>query len=729
MKKTLKFSIFLFLIILSLIIFLSTIGLETTKLNSNIQKIVKDFNSEIEIELKKIKILLDPFNLRIKLKTVGSNIKIGENYIETENVKTNISIESFLRNDFSIKNLQISSKSVPISNLVSLIRKIHNSPELYILEKTLKKGFLIFDLDLEFDSNGKVKDNYKLTGFIKDTELQLFKKYKLNKINFIFDLNSNIFRFSEIQFRLNNIPLESEMISVKNIKDDLFFEGILENKKIIPEDDFLKDSIKNFLPEVNLKKFNFKSKNEFNFILNKKRFKVTGLKVSSKINVENITVKNEKNLNSLFKKSRDEIKFINHQIEVNYDKKRFFLKGRGDVFFQEKKDFIKYSFNKNGNELEFETYLEVVQNPISINFLGYDKKLNSKAYFNFKGTYFFNDKIHLEKLIFNEEKNQITIEDITLDKNFRLKNFKKINLDYMDKEKRENNFTINNQDKKINIVGTKLNANNLIEKLINNEENQNNFFKDQINLNVKIDKVYLDKDYEVNNLNGNIELKNNIVSKANINANFSTSKKLKYTVVSKQDEKVTTLFLDEAKPLVKRYKFIKGFNDGSLDFYSSKKNEDSTSILKIYDFRLTELPILTKILTLASLQGIADILSGEGIAFDELEMRFSKKDNLIKIQEMYAIGPAISILLDGYVEKNKLVSLRGSLVPATTINKVIGNLPILGKILVGSKTGEGVFGVSFKIKGPPKNLQTTVNPIKTLTPRFITRTLEKIKKN
>ena len=55
MKKTLKFSIFLFLIILSLIIFLSTIGLETTKLNSNIQKIVKDFNSEIEIELKRLK--------------------------------------------------------------------------------------------------------------------------------------------------------------------------------------------------------------------------------------------------------------------------------------------------------------------------------------------------------------------------------------------------------------------------------------------------------------------------------------------------------------------------------------------------------------------------------------------------------------------------------------------------------------------------------------------------
>ena len=56
-------------------------------------------------------------------------------------------------------------------------------------------------------------------------------------------------------------------------------------------------------------------------------------------------------------------------------------------------------------------------------------------------------------------------------------------------------------------------------------------------------------------------------------------------------------------------------------------------------------------------------------------------------------------------------------------------IPLLGKILVGDKTGEGVFGVSFKIKGPPKDLETSVNPIKTLTPRFITRTLEKIKRN
>jgi len=181
--------------------------------------------------------------------------------------------------------------------------------------------------------------------------------------------------------------------------------------------------------------------------------------------------------------------------------------------------------------------------------------------------------------------------------------------------------------------------------------------------------------------------------------------------------------------LVKRYKFIKGFEGGVLDFQSIKKNNTSKSVLIIDNFKVKEVPVLAKLLTLASLQGIADLLTGEGIRFTDFEMIFSNKDKLMTIDEIYAIGPAISIMMSGYIESEKLVSLRGTLVPATTINRAIASIPLIGDILVGKKVGEGVFGVSFKIKGHPKNLKTTVNPIKTLTPRFITRTIEKIKKN
>ena len=93
------------------------------------------------------------------------------------------------------------------------------------------------------------------------------------------------------------------------------------------------------------------------------------------------------------------------------------------------------------------------------------------------------------------------------------------------------------------------------------------------------------------------------------------------------------------------------------------------------------------------------------------------------------IGPSISILIDGYVEKkNGLISLKGTLVPAKTLNNLISKIPVVGDILIGKKVGEGVFGISFKVKGLPNDLKTTVNPIKTLTPRFITRALESSKK-
>ncbi|MDC1485780.1 AsmA-like C-terminal region-containing protein, partial [Pelagibacteraceae bacterium] len=240
----------------------------------------------------------------------------------------------------------------------------------------------------------------------------------------------------------------------------------------------------------------------------------------------------------------------------------------------------------------------------------------------------------------------------------------------------------------------------------------------------------LDKDAYVNNLTGFIIFKNNKLNRLSLDSVFSNKRKLNLTInTNKNKEKVTTLFSDYPKPIVKRYKFIKGFEEGVLDFYSIKKENITNSTLIIDNFKVQEVPVLAKLLTLASLQGIADLLTGEGIRFTDLEMKFTNKIGLMTIEEMYAIGPAISILMEGYIETNKLISLRGTLVPATTINRSIASIPLIGKILVGKKTGEGVFGVSFKVKGPPKNLKTTVNPIKTLTPRFITRTLEKIKKN
>jgi len=225
-------------------------------------------------------------------------------------------------------------------------------------------------------------------------------------------------------------------------------------------------------------------------------------------------------------------------------------------------------------------------------------------------------------------------------------------------------------------------------------------------------------------------LKNNEIIEAKLDSIFSNQEKINLLIsINNKKEKITRLTTNFPKPLIKRYSFIKGFEGGYLNYYSVKKNGVSNSLLVIDNFKVKEVPVFAKLLSLASLQGIADLLTGDGIRFTDFEMNFSSKKGLTTIEEMFAIGPAVSILMDGYIESKKQVSLRGTLVPATTINRTIASIPLLGNILVGKKTGEGIFGVSFKIKGDVKNLKTSVNPIKTLTPRFITRTLEKIKKN
>ena len=383
---------------------------------------------------------------------------------------------------------------------------------------------------------------------------------------------------------------------------------------------------------------------------------------------------------------------------------------------------------KKNQKINFEGLIKLDKDPFIINFLNFKKDQNYETKIKFNGYRDTTKKIFLKSIRLDENKNTIEAKNIQLSSDFKIKSITNINADYVDIQDQKNIFNIKKTNNKYVLQGSAFNGDSLLENILVGDENKD-YFNEDFELILKIKKVRLDNEFNLKNLSGNLKFKKQKLFEGNLKGDFTNQKEMKFTVITKDNKTITTLFLDFAKPIVKKYKFIKGFDDGILDFYSIKDGDVSNSTLKIYDFKLKELPTLTKLLTLASLQGIADILSGEGIRFDEFEMKFENKKKLMTINEIYAIGPAISVLMNGYVEKDKLISLRGTLVPATTINKVIGTIPVLGKILVGSKTGEGVFGVSFKVKGPPKNLETSVNPIKTLTPRFITRTLEKIKKN
>ena len=105
-----------------------------------------------------------------------------------------------------------------------------------------------------------------------------------------------------------------------------------------------------------------------------------------------------------------------------------------------------------------------------------------------------------------------------------------------------------------------------------------------------------------------------------------------------------------------------------------------------------------------------------------------KNNGFLKLNEIIALGPSMSVLIEGYQEASGLTSLRGTLVPAKTLNKLISKIPVIGDIVIPKEVGEGLFGISFKMKGEKGKIKTSINPIKTLTPRFIQKIIEKNKK-
>jgi len=367
--------------------------------------------------------------------------------------------------------------------------------------------------------------------------------------------------------------------------------------------------------------------------------------------------------------------------------------------------------------------------------IDYDKLIDLKVInYNKPKNIISNISINLEKkgkntkikeLNYTDGSNKILAEDIILNEG-KFSSLKNISVQTNKEDKKNNNFSIS-FGKIISIKGNLLDANNLIQFIDNN--NNNNIFskinkKIEINLNNVI--APLSENLKNFNLIGKIENGKfvKISSKGDFGQNNFLDIKMKED--KKNKKKYLEIYSDLPGPILTEYDFFKGLTGGKLLYTSIINKENTISKLIIENFKVINAPGLVKLLSLADLGGLADLSEGEGLSFDTLEINMSSFNNNKKFNEILALGPSISILMEGYQNSN-IISLRGSLVPAKTLNKLISKIPLIGEIVIPKELGEGLFGISFKMKGPPGKIKTSINPIRTVTPRFIQKIIDKKK--
>ena len=693
-------------------------------------------------------------NAQINLLNKGELEKISFNFISDQKQHF-INDLQFIYEDIDFNSETISVEKLDDSFIIN--GDISNKKQGFDIKKLQKNLDYSFDFiensKVNLSSNNKFSfslinkkkiDKFELQSKINFDEINLKKnlnlpininngELKLNYKDHIVDININSkFYFLSDEKKQPNLGDANFLISKKKnenvkIKGNFSNTGNKINSNQIKE---LLNIDNKLIPSQDLK---FDSNNSIEFELNKKN-QVEKYKLNSDLKISKLEISHkDRNIKKFLPEYKDKIFFKDNLITINLNKKIKDIKIKGSYSLDNNlSDSFKINLTQNSDNFDFDTNINL--NNLLLNFKSLDYKKNKKIKSNLilKGQY--NDDLRFNKIKYIENLNTIQVSNLILSNKYKIKNVDTVILNYENLNKKLNNLKFQKKsDNRYKLSGSEYDAQLLISNYLKGE-NINNIFERFENLNSKIliqfNNLFIDKNSKFTNLNGEISLKKRGVISAEISSKINNKNDFSLSIkTNSRDEKVTNLFIEEPEPFIKNYKFIKGFTKGKLSYGSIEKNNKTKANLKIYDFKVQDVPVLAKLLTLASLQGIADLLTGEGIRFNEFEMNYESKQSLTNINEMYAIGPAISILMDGYIEKNKLTSLRGTLVPATTINKTISKIPLLGDILVGKKVGEGVFGVSFKIKGPPKDLKTSVNPIKTLTPRFITRTLEKLKKN
>lgn len=160
-----------------------------------------------------------------------------------------------------------------------------------------------------------------------------------------------------------------------------------------------------------------------------------------------------------------------------------------------------------------------------------------------------------------------------------------------------------------------------------------------------------------------------------------------------------------------------------LDGLLARDGQPSRFDIVITNGRLHNAPFLTQILSLASLRGLADTLGGDGVLFSRIDIPLTIAGDRYVVTGGKAQGPALGLTVNGYLGADNDISVDGVLVPSFGMNSALGGIPIIGDLVVG-RDGEGVFSLTYSVRGSLEKANVSVNPLSALAPGVIRRIFE-----
>ena len=727
MKKIIStLALSILLILVSLIVILSTIGIETNKFNNLISKKIKDSNNNINLKLKKIRFKIDVEEISLFLETLDPQIDYRGIAVPAKNIKVYIDFASIIKSETNIKKIILVLNQLNIEQLKKIAKTLKPSNFTSFIYNKTKQGKLNAEIEFYLNDNN-LFDNYIARGSVSDLKTEITKEISLNKINFNFFADKT-------DVLIQNFFGETDGVKIKNgdfkliLDPEIMLESnFITNIKYNDKSKNFKNLIKNFVYANNIVNLEADLNNYISINLDetykliKYNFKSNGKIVKANLNFKK-PIKN-----NLLKKKINQLALINSEIKTSFNSKSSNTIISGKYSLNES-DLLLFNLDNiiDGELLKLKLEAEYDQ-PIGLELINYDKPKNSIANFSINLDK-LKDNLNIKEINFTEGNSSIFAKNIKFEKD-KFLSLETLKIKTIKDGKKNNDFSIS-YGKKISIKGTQFDATNL-SKAVNQKNPENSLAKINKKIEINFSNIIapLSKNLKNFNLIGKIE-KGKFVQ-ISAKGDYGENNFLDITMREdkKNKNKTFEIYSDLTAPLLTEYSFFKGLTGGKLLYTSVFDADKSISNLKIENFKVINAHGMLKLLSLADLGGLADLAAGEGLTFDILEINMEKNNDILKLNEILAVGPSVSVLMEGYQDQDRITSLRGTLVPAKNLNKIISTIPLLGDIIIPKEVGEGLFGISFKMKGPPGKIKTSINPIRTLTPRFIQKIIDKNKKS
>ena len=254
---------------------------------------------------------------------------------------------------------------------------------------------MIADIKINFDKDGKIKDDFKINGFLKDAKLDLLKKLNVEKLNFNFEVDKKSLSAKNLVLNVNNLNFISEKIILRKKNNDFFIEGQFNNEKFQLDEDKIKIFIRDNFLNFDVNKIIFSSSNSFSFKVDK-NYKFKDFTIVSDLKIDQLVISDDFELKNIFPKINKELDLTNHNLRINYENKRLSIEGKGNILFQNKRDLIDYSIKAKNKIYKFNSSLTVKNNPIYIEYINFKSNEDIETKINLKGTYDEKNKIQFK---------------------------------------------------------------------------------------------------------------------------------------------------------------------------------------------------------------------------------------------------------------------------------------------------------------------------------------------